>query len=118
MAKKTFDGNKASPEFQSINRSKIHLTHGASMSLEFTRLSEKGQVVIPNEMRKKMKLKEGTRFVILGLHDTIVLRKLEVSEERLRLKQLLLKARQKAEKIGFSQAEIERMLESSRKVVA
>jgi AbrB family looped-hinge helix DNA binding protein len=42
------------------------------MSLDFTRLSEKGQIVIPSEMRKRLKLKEGTRFVILGLDDTIV----------------------------------------------
>ena len=94
----------------------MHLTTG--MSLEFTRLSEKGQVVIPNEMRKKMKLKEGTRFIVLGLDNTIVLRRLEASEERLRLKQLLLKARQKADKIGFTRKEIEGFVESSRKSVA
>jgi AbrB family looped-hinge helix DNA binding protein len=88
------------------------------MSLEFTRLSEKGQVVIPNEMRKKMKLKEGTRFIVLGLDNTIVLRRLEASEERLRLKQLLLKARQKADKIGFTRKEIEGFIESSRNSVA
>lgn len=88
------------------------------MSLEFTRLSEKGQVVIPNEMRKRMKLKEGTRFVVLGLQDTIVLRKLELSHERIRLKQLLAEAREKARKSGFSQKEIEHLIESSRKVSA
>jgi len=87
------------------------------MSLEFTRLSEKGQVVIPSEIRKKMKLKEGTRFVILGVDDTIVLRKLEISQERLRLKQLLAKSREIAQKTGFSQEEIEKFVESSRKIV-
>jgi AbrB family looped-hinge helix DNA binding protein len=88
------------------------------MSLEFTRLSEKGQVVIPNEIRKKMKLKEGTRFVILGVDDTIVLRKLEVSQERLRLKQLLRKSREIARKTGFSQQEIEKLVQSSNKVLS
>ncbi len=87
------------------------------MSLEFTRLSEKGQVVIPHEIRKKMKLKEGTRFVILGVDDTIVLRKLEISQERLRLKQLLAKSREIAQKTGFSQEEIEKFVESSHKVI-
>ena len=86
------------------------------MSLDFTRLSEKGQIVIPNEMRKRMKLKEGTRFVILGLDDTLVLRKLELSQERKKLKQLLAKSREKAKKVGFSQREIDRLVESSRKV--
>jgi len=88
------------------------------MSLDFTRLSEKGQVVIPSEMRKRLKLKEGTRFIILGLDDTIVLRKLEPSQEKLRLKQLLAKSRAKAEKTGFDQKEVEMLIESSRKVTA
>ena len=88
------------------------------MSLDFTRLSEKGQIVIPSEMRKKMRLKEGTRFVILGLNDTIVLRRLELSQERIRLKQLLAKSREKAEKVGFTQKEIDKLIESSRKVTA
>jgi AbrB family looped-hinge helix DNA binding protein len=88
------------------------------MSLDFTRLSEKGQIVVPSEVRKKMKLTEGTRFVILGFKDTIVLRKLELSEERLRLKRLLARSREKAEKVGFSEREIQKLLDSSRKATA
>ena len=88
------------------------------MSLDFTRLSEKGQIVIPNTMRKSMNLKKGTRFVILGLDDTLVLRKLELSRERLMLKQLLAKSRQRAKKIGFTQKEIDGLIESSRKITA
>ena len=88
------------------------------MSLDFTRLSEKGQIVVPSEIRKKMKLTEGTRFVILGFKDTIVLRKLELSEERLRLKRLLARSREKAEKLGFSEREIQKLLDSSRKATA
>jgi len=86
------------------------------MSLDFTRLSEKGQIVIPSQMRKRMKLEEGTRFIILSLEDdTIVLRKLELSQEKTRLKQLLAKSREKARRVGFSQREIEQLIESSRK---
>ncbi|MCP8316430.1 MAG: AbrB/MazE/SpoVT family DNA-binding domain-containing protein, partial [archaeon] len=56
------------------------------MAIDMTRLSERGQIVIPNEMRRRMGLKEGTRFLVMGLEDTIVLRKLELSQERIRLK--------------------------------
>ncbi len=59
------------------------------MALELTRLSQKGQVVIPTEVRRKMGLKEGTRFLVVGLEDIIVLRRLQLSEEKLRLKKLL-----------------------------
>lgn len=85
------------------------------MSIELTRLSEKGQVVIPNEIRKRMKLKEGTRFLIVEVGDSLVLRKLEISDEKLRLKRLLADFRSKADKTGFSEEEIERLISSSRK---
>ncbi|MEK6887883.1 MAG: AbrB/MazE/SpoVT family DNA-binding domain-containing protein [Candidatus Aenigmatarchaeota archaeon] len=44
---------------------------------EVTKMSSKGQVVIPQEMRERMKLGEGSKFVVIGTDDTIVLKKLE-----------------------------------------
>jgi len=49
------------------------------MALELTRLSQKGQVVIPTQVRRKMGLKEGTKFLVVGFEDIIVLRKLQLS---------------------------------------
>ncbi len=34
-----------------------------------TKLSSKGQVVIPEDIRKKLNLKTGTRFVVVGDKD-------------------------------------------------
>lgn len=84
------------------------------MALELTRLSERGQIVIPTELRKSMNLREGERFVIMGIGDTIVLRKLELSQERLRLKTLIGESREKARKSGFTKAEIERFIHETR----
>ena len=81
-----------------------------------TRLSEKGQVVIPNELRKHLGLREGTRFLVMGIDDTIILRKLELSKERMRLKELLKLSRDKAERVGFSEKEIDRLIHSIKKV--
>lgn len=86
------------------------------MALELTRLSGKGQVVIPTEMRRSMGLREGTKFLVVGLEDTIILRKLQVSEEKLRLKQLLAKARVSAKKHGLSERDIERLIHAVRKI--
>ncbi len=80
-----------------------------------TRLSEKGQIVIPTELRKSMNLKEGERFIVMGLGDTIVLRKLELSQERLRLKRLIKESRSKARKSGFTGKEVERLIRETRK---
>ncbi|MHB1908439.1 MAG: AbrB/MazE/SpoVT family DNA-binding domain-containing protein [Nitrososphaerales archaeon] len=85
------------------------------MGLEMTRLSERGQIVIPTELRRSMHLKQGERFIVMRFEDTIILRKLELSQERLRLKRLVRKSREKARKSGFTEREIERLVEKTRK---
>lgn len=85
------------------------------MALELTRLSERGQVVIPTELRKSMNLKEGERFIVMGVGDTIILRKLELSQERLRLKRLIKESRDRASKVGFSEQEVEHLIREIRK---
>lgn len=39
-----------------------------------TRLSSKGQVVIPEEIRDDLHLKSGDRFVVIGKGDTVILK--------------------------------------------
>ena len=85
------------------------------MALELTRLSEKGQVVIPTSVRKKLGLKHGMRFLVVGVGDTVILRRLELGEETMRLKQVLKESRENAEKVGFTQKEIERLIHETRK---
>lgn len=35
-------------------------------------IGEKGQIVIPNEARKKMKLKKGDRLLVFGAHEEML----------------------------------------------
>lgn len=63
-----------------------------------------------------MNLREGERFVVTSLGDTIILRKLELSQERLRLKKLIRESSEKSKKSGFTEAEVERLIEKVRKV--
>ena len=46
--------------------------------IEVTRLSSKGQIVLPQGVRHKLHLEEGARFVVIASGDTVVLKKLEV----------------------------------------
>ncbi|MHB8565708.1 MAG: hypothetical protein ACYC7D_05270 [Nitrososphaerales archaeon] len=63
-----------------------------------------------------MKLKEGTRLSSRGWKTrSIVLRRVEVSQERARLRKLLSESRIKAEKSGFTEKEIENVIQSIRK---
>ena len=47
-------------------------------NVEVTSISSRGQVVIPQSVREKLKLHEGEKFVVVGEGDTIVLKKLEM----------------------------------------
>ena len=41
-----------------------------------TKLSSKGQIVIPENIRKKLKLEVGAQFVVLGDKDVVILKKI------------------------------------------
>ena len=49
------------------------------MEKEFdvTKMSSRGQIVIPQELRDRMNLEEGSKFAVVGMEDTIILKKLE-----------------------------------------
>ena len=44
--------------------------------LDVTRMSAKGQVVIPGDIRQAMALKPGTKFVVAGDGDTVILKRI------------------------------------------
>lgn len=46
--------------------------------MEVTSLSSRGQVVIPHDVRNRLHLYEGEKFVVIAEDDIIVLKKLEV----------------------------------------
>ena len=39
-----------------------------------TKMSSKGQVVIPEDIRKRLKLKPGAQFVVVGDKDVVILK--------------------------------------------
>jgi len=43
-------------------------------------ISEKGQVVIPQSIRKELKIKPKNKFLVYGKDDTIILKKLELPD--------------------------------------
>lgn len=52
------------------------------VEIDITRLSSKGQIVIPKEMRKGMK--EGDKILIIRDKDRIILKKASVMDEQLK----------------------------------
>ncbi len=74
-------------------------------ALATTRLSSKGQVVIPEEVRKRLGLKTGAQFVVVGDGDVVVL-KIVTPPSRSEFGALLTKARSQARKAGMKRSAV------------
>ncbi|MBI1978899.1 MAG: AbrB/MazE/SpoVT family DNA-binding domain-containing protein [Candidatus Aenigmarchaeota archaeon] len=57
---------------------------------ELTRVSSKGQIVIPTDVRKKLGIKEGSTFAVTSKKDMIVMKKLDTKMKPEDLKTLKL----------------------------
>ena len=74
-------------------------------TLATTRMSSKGQVVIPESIRKQLYLKEGVQFLVLGEEDVVIL-KVVTPPDRDEFDTLLKKARKQAKEAGLKQKDI------------
>ena len=68
-------------------------------TLSTTRMSSKGQVVIPEEIRQRLGLKTGAQFVVVGDHDTVILKAIYAPTLK-GLGTLMTQARKQARKAG------------------
>ena len=82
-------------------------------NIEITSVSSRGQIVIPQSLRNKLKIKEGEKFVIIGEDNTIILKKLEVPSFS-GLDKLLAKTRSFAKKNELKEEEIIQALKKAR----
>ena len=70
-----------------------------------TKMSSKGQVVIPEEIRKNLGLKEGSQFVVVGEKDTLILKTIAAPSLR-EFDDLIAEARMQARKAGMKRTDI------------
>lgn len=71
-----------------------------------TKLSSKGQVVIPENIRNKLHLEPGMQFVVLGENDVVILKSI-TSPSISEFDGLIAKARKSARKAGIKKRDIE-----------
>ncbi len=79
-----------------------------------TKMSSKGQVVIPEAIRKELKLKPGAQFVVFGQGDAIILKSIS-KPSPIEFKAMLKAARQQARKAGLKKADVEAAIRKVRK---
>jgi AbrB family looped-hinge helix DNA binding protein len=79
-----------------------------------TRMSSKGQVVIPEKLRNKLGLKEGSQFVVVGENDTVILKVLTPPSIE-QFDDLILQARKNARLAGLRRSDISAAVDRARK---
>lgn len=73
----------------------------SDLSIDTTKVSEKGQIVIPKEVRDKLGLKAGSKLIIIATSDLMIMQKAELVGERMRAWEIVNRARSLAEKLGL-----------------
>ena len=82
--------------------------------LATTKMSSKGQVVIPEDIRKRLNLKEGMQFVVTGKDDVVILK--AISEPSMdEFESLIKEAREQAKQAGLKRSDISAAIEKARK---
>jgi AbrB family looped-hinge helix DNA binding protein len=79
---------------------------------EFTKLSSKGQIVIPQSIREQMGLTAGTPFAVVEQKDSILLKRIELPKN---WTEATLPFREAAKKSGFNKTDLDRLIREIRR---
>ena len=83
-------------------------------SISTTKMSSKGQVVIPEEIRKKLGLESGSRFMVVGDKDVVILKTISPPSMK-EFNGIISKARQQAKDAGLSKNDVMNAVEKVRR---
>jgi AbrB family looped-hinge helix DNA binding protein len=70
-----------------------------------TKMSSKGQVVIPEDIRKRLKLKAGSQFVVVGEKDVVILKAISPPSME-EFDALIAEARRQGKQAGLKRSDI------------
>ncbi len=83
-------------------------------AIETTKMSSKGQIVIPEEIRNRLGLKTGDKFLVMGDKDVVILKAL-TNPSLEEFDDLIKTARKQAKDTGLKRSDIIRAISKSRK---
>jgi AbrB family looped-hinge helix DNA binding protein len=83
-------------------------------TLATTRMSSKGQVVIPESIRRQLNLKEGMQFVVVGDADVVILKVIALPDAG-KFDALIQQARQQGKEAGLKQKDVASAIVKARK---
>jgi len=82
-------------------------------NLDTTKMSSKGQVVIPEGIRKRLGLKAGAQFVVVGEKDVVILKSITPPSME-DFDALIIEARRQAKKAGMKRSDITAAIKKAR----
>jgi len=82
-------------------------------TLSTTRMSSKGQVVIPETIRKQLNLKAGVQFVVVGDDDVVILKAITPPSMD-EFDMLIQQARKTAKTVGLKKSDIAKAIAKAR----
>ena len=82
-------------------------------NLATTRMSSKGQIVIPESIRKRLRLKEGDQFIVVGEGDVVILKTITPPSLH-SFDALIEQARQQAEESSLAPTDIAKAIKKAR----
>lgn len=78
-----------------------------------TRMSSKGQIVIPEAIRKRLNLKEGAQFVVVGEGDVVILKAISAPKMDT-FDALIEQARLQASMVGLRRSDVAKAVAKAR----
>lgn len=78
-----------------------------------TRMSSKGQIVIPEAIRKQLGLKSGSQFVVVAGKDAVILKAI-IPPSMDDLDELIAEARHQARRAGLTRSDINNAIRKAR----
>ncbi len=84
------------------------------METKFTKLSSKGQIIIPQEIRERLNLVEGTPFMVVENNNAIIIKKVNIPKIK-NWAEVSLPFREAAKKAGFTREDLNRIIEEKRR---
>ena len=84
------------------------------MQVELTRISEKGQVVIPSSLRKEMGIKKSDQFIIFGEGGTVILKKIEKPAIKKTFEEMSRPLQKAAKQAGLTKEDIKKAIKDVR----
>ena len=88
------------------------LNRGTTVST--TKMSSKGQVVIPEQIRVQLALETGSQFVVVGDKDVVILKRITTPSLN-EFDGLVKQARSQARAVGLKKSDIENAVTQARK---